>query len=230
MHLYATFLAHFPPFCGYICLGEKWARTFPWASTCRQELDLLPRKPHRGTLSPALSKQNRWNMEGRGEEEWKRARRRGEVTAILDHPGERENISNRKCGEKKKGGRRSVSYFGLIATWSTDELDIHPYQQHDCFFLCPFKPFVYSLSVLFNYRDRWHETCYEYHSLYRDPLNQNTSCMLSATTKYGTSIVLNHHVSYTAPSYLIINPLKLLLHFDVNPLNHQSLIIYQQTV
>lgn len=75
------FLAHIAPFCGYICLGEKWARTFPWASTCRQELDLLPRMPHRGTLSPALSRQNQWNIEGRGVG---RVRWGGGVTLILD--------------------------------------------------------------------------------------------------------------------------------------------------
>lgn len=101
VHFYDTFSAHFSPFCGYICLGEKWARTFPWASTCRQELDLLPRMPHRGTLSPALSRQNRWNTEGRGEE-WKRARRRGEVAAILDYSAPRRK--GRKMQRKSKRG------------------------------------------------------------------------------------------------------------------------------
>lgn len=50
----------------------KVGQNLPMSLSCRQELDLLPRMLHKGTLSPALSRQNR-----RGE--WKRARQRGEV-------------------------------------------------------------------------------------------------------------------------------------------------------
>lgn len=115
LHFHATCSAHFSVFCGYICLGEKWARTFPWASTCRQELDLLPRMPHRGTLSPALSRQNRWNTEGRREER-KRARWSGEVTAILDCCAPERGREVLKMQRKKRKGQatRSTTCFQHI--------------------------------------------------------------------------------------------------------------------
>lgn len=97
MHLHATF---FGPLFSIL-----WLYLSGWK--VGQNLPTSLHVPHRGTLSPALSRQNRWNMEGR-REEWKRARWRGEETAILDYSEPRRERERERSWKRKENAEEKV--------------------------------------------------------------------------------------------------------------------------